>query len=99
MDKKNRFILRSNDTTYGDILIDDVEFPWYYGEFEPTENFKTIKSIFESDMQTMNRQESAAIDRATEDISKLGLEIVSEDLRHTIRNPLIHIDKRRAWFK
>jgi hypothetical protein len=76
-----------------------VEFPWYYGEWEPTEHFKAIKPVFETDVQAMNRQESAAIEGATEEIRKLDLEIHSEDSRHTIRNPLIHIDKRRAWFK
>jgi hypothetical protein len=99
MDKKCRFILKSKDTTYGDILIDDVEFPWYYGEWEPTERFKTIKPVFEADVQAMNRQESAAIEGATKEIRKLELKILSEDSRHTITDPLIHIDKRRAWFK
>ena len=98
MDKK-KFILRSRGTTYGDILIDDVEFPWYYGEFEPTEHYTAIRKVFETDVQAMNRQESAAIDEATEGIRALDLEIVSEDSRHTIRNPFLHIDKRRAWFR
>lgn len=99
MKNKSQWELRRGGVTLGILTLDDVDQPWFYCHFEPTEAFEEIKPLFDEELHLLEADEMDAWDKVYEAILSLGLRLQSLDDNTAIEEFLLHIDGNQAWFR
>jgi len=98
--------LYRGDTLIGIIDLDPAnhDFPWFAGIFQPVDDFEIVRPLFDRELELLNNtsnedSEMDARDAAWEAISQPGLRIVSADGNEFTKDPLIHIEGTKAWWR
>jgi len=89
----------------GDVLLGDIspthsDFPWHYGDFEPTDDFQAVAMLFVKELVLLESSKgSKDWDTAYNTISNPGLRLEPYGPGKSINNPLIHIQGGKAWWR
>jgi hypothetical protein len=87
--------LHHGDHTIGRIAIDDGDFPWLEGNFEPLPGFEEFKPLFDRSLELVHDDPKEWEAVYTQIESRLEL--------HSADGPaaafLLHIESDRAWFR
>lgn len=89
----------------GDVLLGDIspthsDFPWHYGDFEPTDDFQAVAELFETELAALESSKGPGDWDAVYDIiSNPGLRLEPYGPGKSINNPLIHIQGDKAWWR
>ncbi len=85
-----RLVRERDGEVLGEIVIDEADFPWLYGRFEPTTAFGAVRPWFEESSALLDAEEYERFDTSYERIAA-ALSLVAEFL--------LHIDGGRASFR
>jgi hypothetical protein len=82
-------------------LVDHTEddFPTHIGRFEPTEAFESVRSLFTQELALLNANRLDEWRKVREQIECEELLLEPIGLGKEERNPLIHIDGEKVWWR
>jgi hypothetical protein len=87
--------LQHGDRVIGRITIDDIDFPWLEGGFEPLPGFEAFKPLFDRSLELVDDHPEAWEPVYAQIATRLEL--------HSEHGPaaefLLHIENDRAWFR
>ena len=82
----------------GTVIHEVDDFPSHRGKFQPSDNFKSVASLFEREIFLLESGKMAEWRNVRDEIIKPGLELRSSESNKTIVNPVIHIDGLEVWW-
>jgi hypothetical protein len=80
----------------GEIVIDDVDFPWLHGRFVPTPAFERVKHLFDREQELLDADDFVSWETAYDEISGT-MTLMSPT--GPVAEYLLHIDEDRARFR
>ncbi|MEU4120346.1 hypothetical protein AB0F71_38330 [Kitasatospora sp. NPDC028055] len=80
----------------GEIVVDDMDWPWLYGSFIPRPGFSEVKPWFDESTALVEAEDYDGFDRAYEPIEE-SLGMVGPD--GPVDGFLLHIKGDQAWFR
>ena len=99
-ERPSRFQFYRGDVLLGEISPTHDDFPWHYGTFEASVEFRAIASLFESELRVLKETHGGSDwDKAYDLISSAGLRLEPVGPGRVISNPLIHIQGDSAWWR
>ncbi|MEV0179765.1 hypothetical protein AB0I54_10760 [Streptomyces sp. NPDC050625] len=89
--------VRSGGEAVGEILIDDMDFPWLSGRFTPGPAFGSVRELFARELALADRDDDWELwEEAYEEIRR-RVSLSSPD--GPVPEFLLHIEGDRAWFR
>ncbi|MFJ3308888.1 hypothetical protein ACIPSA_38750 [Streptomyces sp. NPDC086549] len=89
--------VRSGGEAVGEILIDDMDFPWLSGKFTPGPGFDSVRHLFVRELALAERDDDwEQWERAYDEIRR-RVSLSSPD--GPVPEFLLHIEGDRAWFR
>lgn len=83
----------------GTVIHDTDDFPSHKGNFRPSEDFKTVATLFEREICLLESGRMKEWQKIRDEIDEPGIELRSyEGGLKTIVNPVIHIDDSEVWW-
>ncbi|WP_217238244.1 hypothetical protein [Streptomyces sp. AC555_RSS877] len=91
--------VRSGEEAVGEIVIDDVDFPWLAGKFTVGPAYGAVRELFARELALAERDDEA---------HRQEWEAAYDEIRHRVSlfSPdgpvpefLLHIEQDRAWFR
>jgi hypothetical protein len=98
--KPNYWELRKGDVLLGTLVAYDLDFPWFYCHFTPTEAFAPHRAGFDEDLRWLEVGEAdeAYYDHYEKITADMKLIRTNSDSHH-VKQFLLHIDGDKAWFR
>ncbi|MGW2563053.1 hypothetical protein ACWCXB_28165 [Streptomyces sp. NPDC001514] len=84
------------DEVVGEIVIEEADFPWLHGRFEPGTAYSVVEPLFSRSLALAEAEEWEAFDDAYEEITR-AVSLVSPS--GPVAEFLLHIQDDRAWFR
>jgi hypothetical protein len=92
--------LKQGDILLGTLKPYGLDFPWLNCKFQPTNNYASVKHLFDSELQELNNEtNSEKWEEQYQKIIGLNLCLESEDGSEKIHEFLLHIEGDEAWFR
>ncbi|WP_369141784.1 hypothetical protein [Streptomyces sp. R44] len=88
--------LMRQEQLFGEIVIDEADFPWLNGRFVPTPTFIEMKPWFDESLGRLEAEEYEQFDDAYDRIADT-LSLVAPS--SPVAEFLLHISDDRAWFR
>ncbi|MFE1271229.1 hypothetical protein [Streptomyces sp. NPDC058758] len=88
--------LMRQEELLGEIVIDEVDFPWLNGRFVPTPTFGEVKPWFDESLALLEAEEYERFDDFHDRIAD-ALSLVAPS--GPVAQFLLHISDGRAWFR
>ena len=80
----------------GEIVIDDADFPWLHGRFDPAPAFGEVKPWFDESLALLEAEEFERFDDAYGRIADALSLVVPPG---PVADFLLHVEDGRAWFR
>ena len=90
--------LRRGETVVGSIEVTDVDFPWLYGIWSPTEVFVEVKPLFDRELSLVDNDRDGEWENAYRLIWRAGIRLF-DPAGSAVPEFLLHIDGSDAWFR
>ena len=93
------FQLKQKGKLLGTLRYYESNFPWTNCKFEPTEAFQAVKSLFDEEIELLEKDDIENWEIAYDRINDLSLELINLEDENIIGEFLIHIEGDEAWFR
>jgi hypothetical protein len=99
--KGKRYRLIRGGVSLGEIQLreDKGDFPWYGGDFTPSEHFDSVRSLFDQEYTLICDNSLGEWQRVWTQIKQPGLVLEAVDAPQEISNVLIHIQGAEASWR
>jgi hypothetical protein len=91
--------LRRGGDLLGVLSYVGTDMPMFIYRFEPTLRFSEVQPLFDEELRLLNADEMDAWESAYDKINALGLTLEPTDGGPPIREFILHIEGREAWFR
>jgi hypothetical protein len=87
------------DSLLGRLTLKEIDQPFLFCEFQPTEAFDEFKPLFDREVELLETGDMETWDEAYNRINDLGLTLFNPDGEIDIKEFLLHIQNNEAWFR
>ena len=91
--------LKQDKLLLGMLRLKDIDQPWFYCDFEPTEAFQTVQPLFTKELEFLNNNQMEEWEEAYQKIDDLKLSLCGKAEENVITEFLLHIEEEVAWFR
>ncbi len=93
------FHLQKSDVLFGVLREYEVDQPWIYCKFEPTEHFSELKPLFDAELEACENGDYEKADEFYYEFERMNLKLIPIDSEERIKHFLLHIKDDEAWFR
>ncbi|MFF7047618.1 hypothetical protein ACFY94_04505 [Streptomyces griseorubiginosus] len=83
----------------GEILIDDVDFPWLSGRFTAGPGFEPVRELFARELALMDLDDEERWEEWEETYDQIARRVCLIAPHGPVPEFLLHIEGERAWFR
>jgi len=95
----SEFLLKQSEKLVGTLRLYQIDQPYFYCKFEPTEAFQPFKSFFDQELKLLNEGNFEVWDEFYHQITNFNLMLVVGEGGEIIKDFLLHIENDEAWFR
>ncbi|MFE9611570.1 hypothetical protein [Streptomyces sp. NPDC006012] len=91
--------VRSGDESIGEILIDDADFPWLSGRFDPGPAFARVRELFARELALADADDAGHWEQWESVQREIRRQVTLVSPDGPVPEFLLHIAGDRAWFR
>ncbi|MEU0409516.1 hypothetical protein ABZ307_17095 [Streptomyces griseorubiginosus] len=91
--------VRSGADAVGEILIDDIDFPWLSGRFTAGPAFETVRELFARELALMDLDDEERWEEWEQIYDEITRRVSLLAPDGPVPEYLLHIEGDRAWFR